>query len=187
MTRAGDTAKTRQQLLTAARALIAELGVASATVEAISRRAGVTKGAFYYSFTSKEALLAEVAQSLRVDVVPLAADLSTVSAVELAVALQAAVDGSRDALRLQLELWLYASRNPELRALLGAAARDNRAGIVERLAFTDDPAAGLTAQSLLIGVVMLILIDDSLSTAELAAALEPVMAAQRTPPSGVSP
>ena len=39
---------------------------------------------------------------------------SAYASVELAVALQAAVDGSRDALRLQLELWLYASRNPSL-------------------------------------------------------------------------
>jgi AcrR family transcriptional regulator len=180
VTRAGIKLRTREDLLTAARELIAEGGVASATVEAISRRAGVTKGAFYYSFASKEALLADVAKSLRVYVVPPETDLSTVTSEDLASGLRAAVAESRDALLLQFDLWLYATRNPDLKKVLRKAVRESRMELAERLSGTPDPSnAALAGQSLLIGLSMLMLLDDSLTADELAHVLGDVTAAER--------
>src|SRR3954469_5422446 len=46
----------RQKLLGAALALIREQGYASTSVEDLCLRAGVTKGAFFHHFRSKEAL-----------------------------------------------------------------------------------------------------------------------------------
>lgn len=49
-------AATRQRLLTAASAIIAERGLHGATVEDISEAAGFTRGAFYSNFADKEEL-----------------------------------------------------------------------------------------------------------------------------------
>jgi AcrR family transcriptional regulator len=50
-------------LLTAAEAVFAEKGLASAKVEDITRRAGLSKGAFYLHFESKEQAFEQVAES----------------------------------------------------------------------------------------------------------------------------
>jgi AcrR family transcriptional regulator len=50
-------------LLTAAEAVFAEKGLASAKVEDITRRAGLSKGAFYLHFESKEQAYEQVAES----------------------------------------------------------------------------------------------------------------------------
>jgi TetR/AcrR family transcriptional repressor of nem operon len=49
-------ARARTRLLDSALALIREQGYAAMTVDALCERAGVTKGAFFYHFESKEAL-----------------------------------------------------------------------------------------------------------------------------------
>src|SRR3954451_23011976 len=87
MTRAGDREKTRLALLTAAREVIAESGVSGASVEAISRRAGVTKGAFYYAFENKSALLTELGSNASVTILGHGADLLHVDPEAAAAAL----------------------------------------------------------------------------------------------------
>ena len=59
-TQAERTARTRTALLGAARALFAERGYAGAGREEIVERAGVTRGAMYHHFASKEALFLAV-------------------------------------------------------------------------------------------------------------------------------
>jgi AcrR family transcriptional regulator len=46
--------------LTAARALVAELGPAAVTVDAVARRLGAPKGSFYHRFASRDVLLGEL-------------------------------------------------------------------------------------------------------------------------------
>ncbi|GLY31266.1 TetR/AcrR family transcriptional regulator [Kineosporia sp. NBRC 101731] len=53
-------AATRQRLLAAASAVIAERGVNGASVESICEEAGFTRGAFYSNFATKEDLLNEL-------------------------------------------------------------------------------------------------------------------------------
>jgi len=55
---------TREHLLEAARAEFGRVGPAAARVEDIARRAGVSKGAFYLHFESKQAALVEIVQRL---------------------------------------------------------------------------------------------------------------------------
>src|SRR5277367_6241127 len=57
-------AETRQRILTAAGDLFREHGVDGVGVDAVMERAGLTHGGFYLHFASKEALAAEVSQSL---------------------------------------------------------------------------------------------------------------------------
>ncbi len=50
----------REQLLKAAQALFIKQGYRATTTEAIARRAGLTKGALYFHFKSKEGILREL-------------------------------------------------------------------------------------------------------------------------------
>jgi len=63
----------RSRLLTAAREVFARVGLAEATVEEIARRAGLSKGAFYLHFKSKDALIVAVADHFFVEVIRLTA------------------------------------------------------------------------------------------------------------------
>jgi len=62
MSRVADP-KTKIALLRAAEEVFAERGLAGAKVEEIARQAGVSKGAFYLHFESKEAALKELVES----------------------------------------------------------------------------------------------------------------------------
>jgi TetR/AcrR family transcriptional repressor of nem operon len=57
-------AETRQRILAAAGRLFRAQGVDATGVDAVMREAGLTHGGFYLHFPSKEALAAEVAQTL---------------------------------------------------------------------------------------------------------------------------
>ncbi len=57
-------AETRQRILTAAGDLFREHGIDGVGVDAVMQQAGLTHGAFYLHFPSKEALAAEVSQTL---------------------------------------------------------------------------------------------------------------------------
>ncbi|QEU09513.1 TetR family transcriptional regulator [Paracoccus yeei] len=57
-----DAEQTRAAILDAAEALFAKQGISSTTLEAISRQAGVTRGAFYWHFKDKSDLLTGMRQ-----------------------------------------------------------------------------------------------------------------------------
>jgi AcrR family transcriptional regulator len=171
MTRAGDREKTRVALLAAAREVIAEAGMSGASVEAISRRAGVTKGAFYYAFANKAALLTELGRASSVTILGHGADLLRVDAEQAATALLEAVHTSREQLLFQVELWLYASRNEDVRqqlkqALIGFTGPLEQA--LDDAHVAEAATAALATRSLLIGLVLHMVIDDSLSVERIA-------------------
>jgi TetR/AcrR family transcriptional regulator, transcriptional repressor for nem operon len=60
----GRRQETRQRILTAAGHLFREHGIDGVGVDAVMKQAGLTHGGFYLHFPSKEALAAEVSQSL---------------------------------------------------------------------------------------------------------------------------
>jgi TetR/AcrR family transcriptional repressor of nem operon len=60
----GRRAETRQRILAAAGQLFREHGIDGVGLDAVMRQAGLTHGGFYLHFPSKEALAAEVSQSL---------------------------------------------------------------------------------------------------------------------------
>lgn len=67
-TQADRRAATRGALLAAARAEFVENGYAAAATEAVVRRAGVTRGALYYHFPDKAALLEAVVELVAIEI-----------------------------------------------------------------------------------------------------------------------
>ena len=143
MTRAEKQAATRAALLDAAAQLFVERGLQGASVEAISERAGFTRGAFYSNFASKEELFAELLQQ-RVYAAyrfmaeqQLAAEGPLPSARESAEVLaqvQENPDG-RWLFQLWFELLAQASRDESMRALAKEFWTTNRrltAGVVAK-------------------------------------------------------
>jgi AcrR family transcriptional regulator len=60
LTRSEQQARTRAAFVDAAAELVIERGLAGASIERISERAGYTRGAFYSNFSSREELFAEL-------------------------------------------------------------------------------------------------------------------------------
>ncbi len=175
MTRAGNREKTRLALLAAAREVIGECGIRAASVDAISRRAGVTKGAFYYAFASKPALLTELGRSTSVTLLDHGADLLNMDAAGAAAALAQAVAASRDELLFQVELWLYAARDDDMRRTLQHALVSYSGQLEDALRSVDAREAATTAlstRSLLLGLVLQMLLDENLPRDRVAAVLE---------------
>ena len=63
-TRAEKKAETKERLLRAAERIVTDHGFGRLTLEAVADRAGLTKGAIYSNFESKEELVVEVAMRL---------------------------------------------------------------------------------------------------------------------------
>ena len=134
LTRAESQARTRRALLDAAGEIFAERGFHRASVEAITARAGYTRGAFYSNFASKEELFAELLQSTLYRAYKgminrqLEGDQPIPTARESAETLakvQAHPNG-RWMFRLWLELLLEAGRDEKMRELAAEFWRSNR-------------------------------------------------------------
>ncbi len=52
-----ETPHTREEILTAAERVIAQLGVKRLTIEQVAKAAGMSRGGLLYHFASKEALI----------------------------------------------------------------------------------------------------------------------------------
>ena len=90
-TQADRRAATREALLAAAREEFVEHGFAAAATEAVVLRAGVTRGALYYHFPDKAALLAAVVEAVAAEVHDAVADAASRSTSPR----QALADGMR--------------------------------------------------------------------------------------------
>ena len=210
MTRAFDQtteATTRNRLLDATAALIAEVGWTAVTVRAVADRAGVTKGVVHYHFGSMDdlrraaavhglmALSGEVLDDAR------AAD-TTADALRRLAAAVAAVDVDSPPAAVLVEAMLHAARDPLLReqvrdlltpfraALRDRLEHDITTGRVRRSLDPDATATALTA--MLDGLMLHAVVDRDLDIAAAAAAIaalledtreEPSDAGSRTPPS----
>ncbi len=134
--------ETRARLLAAARAVIAEVGIEGAAVDAIARRAGRTSGSLYGQFGSKEGLvLALLDESLAVVAERILAE--TAAATSLAGRLAALwrnfsdpPAAARDWVRVEHEVWLWATRpgNGAVRARLADRYRTEFAALGAALA-----------------------------------------------------
>jgi AcrR family transcriptional regulator len=114
---------TRRHILDVAAALFAEKGYAGSSFTDLVRASGLTKGAFYFHFPSKEALaLAAFAdqQERWVKVVSRVADPSMRAVDQLAAMLQAACDfcETEDAARCVSRLCFELGEDPRLRPTL---------------------------------------------------------------------
>jgi AcrR family transcriptional regulator len=123
-------AATRKKLLDAAAVLVAKNGALAASLDAIADRAGLTKGAVYSNFSSKEELLFEMASVFAgpgIHTEPgdgeSLADFLERMGRDTAVAQR--TSGSR-MWRLGVEMYYFALRNTRFRKLYAANDRENR-------------------------------------------------------------
>lgn len=136
-TRAERKAETRTRLIAAAAEVIAERGFQAASLADVAERAGVTTGAIYSSFRSKEALFFAVLESLsvRLDLDPgpsVPAAERIVGAAESAARFAVGPE-SRRLLQLQLEFALLALRDPATLSRLVESVRTDRRALGELL------------------------------------------------------
>ena len=127
-------AATRKRLLDAAAAIVATEGALAATLDAIAARAGLTKGAVYSNFASKDDLLFALAdlagptirgEDVLSPTTPVADQLEGLGE-ELARGMRTV---TRRAWRLGLELSSWALRNERARRQLAASYRRNHAKV----------------------------------------------------------
>jgi AcrR family transcriptional regulator len=166
LTRAAQQARTREALLQAAADVFIERGLQGASVEAITERAGFSRGAFYSNFSSKEELFAAVLQdrvyaAYRAMVEwQLTAEGPVPSArqsAEMLAQVQAHPDG-RWLFRLWFELLLQAGRDERMRELAAEFWRGNReltARVIERRAAEGGDARGLTPEQMATALIAL--------------------------------
>ena len=142
LTRAEQQAKTRTALLEAAAQVFIERGFLGASVEAITERAGYTRGAFYSNFDSKEELFAELLQERVYTIYAEMAERSTAPAGERPSLREvgeqlAAIQGAREGqwlFRLWLELIAHAGRDDRFREIAAGFWRGNRAAMTDSIA-----------------------------------------------------
>jgi len=158
--------ETRRRLFEAAAAAFAEHGIGGASVEAIAGAGGLTRGAFYSNFDSKDelitAMLADhVEQTVRRNLELLARNRDADSFM---AALRAVDRAEQDPLGrsplLHLELMLYAARAAERRPELGEFLRARRRLIVDIVEGTElarDLAAAIDPDQL---AAMLLAMED---------------------------
>lgn len=123
--------ETRARLLEAGRSIFAAQGYDGASVSDIAQKAGYTKGAFYSSFPSKEALFLEIVDRLDTGMrsVPGSGSLFALAGTdphEWVTGIQAL---PADDVLLHLESWLYAMRHEDTREKLSESWHRWVAGI----------------------------------------------------------
>ena len=112
----------RSELIEAAVQVFAERGYAAASVEEVIRRAGLSKGTFYFNFSGKDDLFAAVvherldepARALMRITADASGDVPTAGTVSAGLA--ALIRGERVPLLLLQEYWTQAARDDDVRA-----------------------------------------------------------------------
>jgi AcrR family transcriptional regulator len=154
--------RTRQALIAATLDVIAETGFAGASLEAIARRAGVTRGSIYSNFVGRDELMmaAVASQGMTLDrdfsqPMPLDAQLRRF-AENLLEQIPAAAGGGS----LVIEFQIYAMSQPQLRAQLAATYEAMFGQIASQLAaqygeqlLISPRALALAIQALAMGLV----------------------------------
>ena len=129
-TREEKKAATRKKLLDAAAALVAKEGALAASLDAIAEKAGLTKGAVYSNFSSKEELLFAMAATFagpEIHADPDPSDSLADYLERLGRELAKVQRSSSSRMwRLGTEMYYFALRNTRFRKLYAANDRENR-------------------------------------------------------------
>ena len=148
-------AATRKKLLDAAAVLVAKEGALAASLDAIAEKAGLTKGAVYSNFSSKEELLFAMAASFagpEVHADPDPSDTVADYLERLGRELAKVQRSSNSRMwRLGTEMYYFALRNTRFRKLYAANDRENRrmtAETFERIAAAHGERLTLTGEEL---------------------------------------
>lgn len=112
--------ETRARLLAAALQTFSQTGYEAASVDEVCAAAGVSKGAFYHHFPSKQAVFIELLEIwlAGIDQQIAAAQAASSDAAQSFITMSAALPGifrdAQDRLPMFLEFWARASRDPEI-------------------------------------------------------------------------
>lgn len=146
--------RTRQALIAAALDVIAETGFAGASLEAIARRAGVTRGSIYSNFEGRDELMtaAVVSRGMTLDrdfsrPMPLEAQLGRFAENLLGELPVAAAGGD-----LVIEFQIYAMSQPRLRAQMAASYEAMFAQIASQLAAQYEGQLAISADALALAI-----------------------------------
>lgn len=112
--------ETRARLLEAALQTFSQVGYEAASVEQVCTAAGVSKGAFYHHFPSKQAVFIELLErwltGIDTQIEQARAETSDVNQafVKMSAALPGIFRDAEHRLPVFLEFWAHASRDPEI-------------------------------------------------------------------------
>jgi len=166
--------ETRKRILEAARTCFAQSGFDATGVSEICIAAGVTKGAFYHHFESKQAVFLELLQQwlgdLEAQLASLRGQASSIPEAlhHMAASLPAIVETARGQIALFLEFWRQAHRDPAVwqatiepyRRYRQFFSRIIQEGIEEgSLPSIDAQAASLWLVSLAVGLLLQAVLD----------------------------
>jgi AcrR family transcriptional regulator len=183
------SASTREQLLAAAGALIAELGWGRVTTRAVAERAGLPHGSVSYHFRGKQELLAEAAMHAFQQAIP-ADRFAELATVEDLIGLIAAEVGDIETIdpvlsRLMLESMREAERDPALRVRMGTMMGEYRNLMVETVradqqrgaVFADAPADAIATLIAAVGdgLLLHVLLDPEVDTSGAVEALRALL------------
>ncbi|GAA1959730.1 TetR/AcrR family transcriptional regulator [Amycolatopsis minnesotensis] len=157
-------AQTRRQILDAAAAVFAERGIAATSLNDIASTAGLTKGAVYSSFDSKDELVLTIMEEHIVDRMAHAtavfdeiADLGDATS-EAGARLLHGISSDSTWHRLLLEYWGLAMHDPELRDGLAErrnALREAISNAIRRIADLREITLPLPAEHLAVAMLAL--------------------------------
>jgi AcrR family transcriptional regulator len=168
--------ETRQRILTAALLVFAQNGYDASGVAEICSQAGVSKGAFYHHFPSKQAvfmsLLTEWLQTLDRQLALIHQENETIpqTLLEMTNLMQGLFNNARSYLPVFLEFWAQAIREPQVwQALISPYHRYQEfftglmsEGIAQGSLKPIDPkVAAVTVVSLAVGLLLQGLLDPS--------------------------
>jgi AcrR family transcriptional regulator len=138
LTREEKKARTRAQLIDAAATVFARRGFVAASLDEVAEEAGLTKGAVYSNFDSKEELFEAVIEDRLNEPMKHAADVidsGTGSTEEMAQAGARAFVGvvqqEREVFLLALEMNIHVARHPELGPAFAARRREQLAEVAD--------------------------------------------------------
>ena len=137
LTREEKKARTRAQLIDAAATVFARRGFVAASLDEVAEEAGLTKGAVYSNFDSKEDLVRAVLEErLETPLRGIAWQVERQGsmeedAVRASEQLGAVLDQQRDALLLSFEFAIHAARDTDFRDDFVAYHRDAIKGMAE--------------------------------------------------------
>lgn len=170
MTEQERSEKTRSRILQAAMEAFAEHGYDASGVADICRRAGVSKGAFYHHFPSKQALFLHLLNSWETGVeqglmrTSLASPRVPQALVDMADTLREVLQAGRGQLPVYLEFWAQAAHDPAVwQATLTPYRRyrDWFADLIQRGVEEGSlkPVPARTAAQLLVGLALGLLVQ----------------------------
>lgn len=168
---APDAANTRERLLAAAARCVARSGVDGASLDTVSEEAGATKGALYWHFDTKSALMQALTESTA-DVGPPPRTLSALIEGHLA--------RGDTALALDVELSAGA-RDPALCATVRSVRAQRRRALMDNLGLAHDADAALLL-AVLDGLAVARRLEPELDAGALAEAARALLRPRPRPP-----